>query len=437
MHRQVWMWTGAGLVAILAAGLLVWRPWATADPCAAALTPTERIPSGVPLEDVAEPDALRVLTTPAAPFGPARTAVPTPRSPELTLGGVVVQSAGNDLVGAVDAGTGKRLWAFEQNGTSYGSAQVRGGLVLLQHPEGSIATAVDIDLKTGEMRGCIALGTGEPAAMGTAVVVANRAVALLRWPTAQTGVLTLVDPTRSEPVWTREVNLGQSFRHGRSAGDTIVFGAAGPDSTSAWELVDDPRNNLEPEALRLYAFSGGDGAPLWNYGHEDFAQQLVSTTADEVVVRSTRHDEARDVFRNRLAVLDARTGEERWSADLPDSSPTYYEQAALYGDVVITSDSDPQRGTHAYLTARDLASGMQLWRIENRVTALDRSAVVGDLALLPANSRRGVEVVNVRTGEPHTVFDGIPVIQVTADGTSIGLHVQLGRDPALITYDRT
>ncbi|RBM17227.1 hypothetical protein DI005_23375 [Prauserella sp. PE36] len=437
MRRRGWMWVGsAGLVAVLAAGLLVWRPWTAPGPCETALTPTGRIPSGAPLADVAEPQALRVLDAPAAPFGPARTAIAGTRTPQLTVGGVVVGRAGDDVVGAVDAGTGGRLWAFEQNGTSYGGAHVGSGLVLLQHPDGSAPAAVDIGLETGEVRGCTVLGDVGAAPSGTAVAVANRAVVLLRWPTPRQGVLTLVDPTRPEPVWTREVDLGQSFRYGRAAGDTIVFGAAGPDSTSAWELVTDPRGGLEPGSLRLYAFSGADGTPLWDYGHEDFAQQLVATTAEEVVVRSTRHDEARGVFENRIAVLDARTGEERWSADLPDSSPTYYEQAALYGDVLLTSDSDPQRGTHAYLTARDLAGGERLWRIENRATELDTSAVVGDLALLPGRSQRGLEVVDLRTGESRTAFDGVSVTRVTADGTGIGLEVLLGGEPALVTYDR-
>ncbi|ASR37203.1 hypothetical protein BAY61_21870 [Prauserella marina] len=433
----MWLWVGAGLVVVLAGGLLVWRPWAAPDPCAEALTPAEH-GGGVLVADVASQDALTVLDAPRAPFGPARTVLPDTRSAEPLLGGVVVDDTGRgdaDVV-ATDAGTGNGLWAFEQNGTSYGSAKVGGELVLSQHPDDTRATAVRVDLDSGDVRGCTLLGEGEPATASTTVAVADKQVALVRWAEDDKATLTMIDPARGEPLLTSEIDLDSSFEYGEAAGDTIVFGVAGPDATSAWQMVTDERGNQTPESLRLYAFSAKDGEPSWDYGHEDFAQQLVATTATEVVVRSTRHDETRDVFENRIAVLDAATGEENWSAELPESSPVYYEQAVLHGDVVITSDSDPERGTHAYLTGRELASGDQLWRIENKITALHQSAVVGDLALIPGYQQRGIEVVDVRTGESRTTFDGVSVSQVTTDGSIIGLRVLLDGEPALVAYDR-
>ncbi|MEU6646734.1 hypothetical protein ABZ863_29895 [Saccharomonospora sp. NPDC046836] len=51
--------------------------------------------------------------------------------------------------------------------------------------------------------------------------------------------------------------------------------------------------------------------------------------------------------------------------------------------------------------------------------------------------RAGLEVADIRTGQSSTVFGGVSVGQVTADGTSIGLQVLLGGDPALVTYART
>ncbi|MEU3274470.1 PQQ-binding-like beta-propeller repeat protein [Saccharomonospora sp. NPDC006951] len=434
---------GAGLVVVLAGGLLVWRPWAAPDPCAEALTPVEHGGSGVPVADVAEPGALTVLEAPQAPFGPVRAVIPETRSAQPLLGGIVVDEAGNgdaDIV-ATDAATGKQLWAFEQSGISYGSAKVGGELVMLQRPEDSQATAVRVDLKSGEVRGCTVLGHSEGesererATAGTTVTVADNQVALLRWADDK-ATLNVIDPALGEPLLTSRVDLPPSFEYGKAAGDTIVFGVAGPDATSAWELVTDPRGGRTPESLRLYAFSAKNGEPLWDYGHEDFAQQLVATTATEIVVRSTRHDEKRDVFENRVAVLDAATGEENWSAELPDSSPVYYEQAVLHGDVLITSDSDPERGTHAFLTGRDLASGEQLWQIENKIIALHQSAAVGDLALIPGYERRGIEVVDIRTGESRTAFDGVSVSQVSADDTVIGLRALLDGEPSLVAYDR-
>ncbi|MGH3762645.1 PQQ-binding-like beta-propeller repeat protein [Actinophytocola sp.] len=440
MRRVHLVIAGAALAAVLVAGLLVWRPWtADADPCTAALTQTDRLPAATQLDALAEPDQARILTEPGAPFGPQRVAVPEPESPRLAVGGTVVQQSSSGLVGALDARTGEQVWAFEQNGTGYGATQVGGGMVLVQHPDGSRATAVAVGIEDGQVRNCTTFGADEPVAgTGTAVTVAQRTVALLRREERAdpTATLSMIDPTRGEPLWTRDVELPRSVTYGYQAGGVVVFGAAGTDPTSAWQLAVDERDIYTPEDRRLYAFAADDGAPLWDYAHEDFAGQVIGTGFDIVVVRATRLEEGGKVLRNRLIALDERTGEENWSVDLPNSTATYYEQGTLFGDVLVVSESDPKRGAFADLVGRDLYTGEELWRIDNRITGLERAGLVGNLALIPGKSLAGLELVHVRTGESRTVFDGLSVLSASADGTSIGIEAILGRDRVLVTYDR-
>lgn len=439
------MYVGVGLAVVLVAGLLVWRPWtADADPCTAALTPTDELPAATTLDELTKPEQARILTEPGVPFGPQRVAVPHPESPRLAVGGVVVQHSSAGLAGALDARTGEQVWAFEQNGTAYGATQVGGGMVLVQHADGSPATAVSVGIEDGQVRNCATFGADEPVARtGTVVTVAQRTVALLRReePNDPTAALSMIDPTRAEPLWTREVELPRSIEYGYPTGDVLVFGAAGPDPTSAWQLAVDERDNVTPEDRLLYAFAADDGAPLWEYSpedvaNEDWASQVIGTGFDLVVVRATHLEEGGEVLRNRLIALDEQTGEEIWSIDLPNNSATYYEQATLFGDIVVDSESDPQRGTFADLVGRDLYTGQELWRIENRINGLERAGLVGDIALISGKSLRGMELVDIRTGESRTVFDGLSVLSASADGTSIGVELLIGGDPVLVTYDR-
>ncbi|MFF5988533.1 outer membrane protein assembly factor BamB family protein [Prauserella flavalba] len=438
MTRSRWMYLAIGLVAVLVAGLLVWRPWtAGADPCSAAVTSTGRPPAATSLAELASPGEREIVTSVQPPFGQQRAAVPRSGHPRPGVGGTVILESADGAVGAVDARTGERVWAFEQNGTVFGAAKAGGGMVLLQQADGSPATAISIGIEDGQVRGCTTFPEGEPAATGaTVVAVAERTVALLRRDDTGGATLSLVDPARAEPVWTREVDLPDNVEYASAAGDTIVFGAAGTDPTSAWQLAVDERGTVTPEDLRLYAFSATDGAPLWDYAHEDFASQVVGMAFGTVVVRASRFDEHGGRFANRLIALDARTGEELWSAEQPASSATYYEQSTVFGDVVVSSESDPQRGTFVHLAARDLTTGEELWRIPNRITKLERAGLVGDLAMIPGKTGRGMELVNVRTGESRTAFDGLSVNSTSADGTSIGVEFHLSGEQVLVTYER-
>ncbi|MCT2588309.1 outer membrane protein assembly factor BamB family protein [Actinophytocola gossypii] len=424
MTRRRWVYTGLGLTVVLAAGLLVWRPWTGQEPCAAAVTATDG-PAPAPRLEL--PDRV------APPFGRQRVVVPG--TGRMAVGGTLVLRDG-DVVGAVDARTGERLWAFEQHGDVYGASQVGGELVLLQRGDDAPATAVGVGIENGEVRDCVTFPGGERAAeTATVVDVARRTVALLRRH-EDTTTLSLVDPNRPEPVWTSEPAVPPSVEYAHAAGDVIVLGAAGEDGTSAWELAVDERDRVTPADRRLYAYAAEDGAPLWDWAHEDFAPQVVGMAFDTVVVRAARFDEPANVLHNRLVALDARTGEERWSAELPPTAAKYHERSVLLGDVVVSSESDPERGTFAHLTARDLATGEPLWRIDNRVNALEHAALVGDLALVPGRSLRGLELIDVRTGESRTLFDGVSVLGASADGTSIALQVVTDGEPVTVTYDR-
>lgn len=438
MGRGRWILAGAGLAAVLVAGVLVWRPWSSdpsvpPDPCEVAIGVAGWPPVSTPVEEVAGPDELRVLTDTAAPFGRPRLAVTGMTSPRLVGDGVLVQhSFPDEPVTALDARSGSLLWMVTQRGTGYGGQLFGDRIVLVQRAASGPATAVSVGLLDGEVRGCTTFDEDEPRSeYGSMVTVADRALALLRWPGRNSATLSLVDPTRAEPVWTSAVDVPRSAGVGHAAGDTLVFG-------SPWADVTGERGLSEAD-LRLYAFSTEDGSPSWQYAHQDFAHRVVGTDADDVVVYAGRLDEANDVVENRLAVLDARTGEPRWSAELPDSWPAaqFVGSATLIGDVVVAVEFDPERGTPAYLSGRDVATGRPLWRIDNRVANLNGAAVLGDVALFPGSTSQGLEVIDVRTGGSRTVFEGRSVTAVTADETSIGVEFLLRGDPVLVLYDRT
>lgn len=434
LHVKRWVYTAAGVAVVLVAGLLVWRPWASAgEPCGGAISPTTELPAGTALDEVASPEELAVLSATAVPFGEPRVAVPEPLAARLTLGGVVVQQSPGGVVGGVDARTGERRWAVRQQGTGYGAVRVGGRLALAQQEAGEPLTVADVGVDNGEVRACVVVEDAPPAGSGTAVAVAEHTVALLRR-AEDASWLSLVDPAHRRAERTVEADLPASVVHGQAAGDVLVFDAAGTGPTGAWELVTDQRDTVTPADRRVYAFDTTHGEPLWDYAHDNHVSQVVGTFPDVVVVRATRLDGA--VLRNHLIALDAHSGEQRWATALPDSPAKYYEQATLLADVVITSESHPTRGAFAVLVGRDLYSGQELWRIENRVTALDRAALIGGFAAVPGRPGHGLELIDLRGGGSTTAFDGVTVLGVTADGTSIGLDVALDSGRVLATYDR-
>lgn len=435
MRRARGVVVGIGLVAVLAAGLLVWWPRSSSPvrPCEGAVAEGVRVPAAVPLDNQVWPVEQRALTGVSAPFGPQRVAVPQPWSPRLTGDGVVVQHS-DTKIAALDARTGKELWTFQQHGRSYGAVHTDAGIVLVQHRNGEL-TAVGVDQRSGKTSGCTTFPERESElATGTTVATANRDIAVLRWPViGKNGTLSLVDPALGKPVWTREVDLTSKFTTGYAAGDTIVFSVAGENPVSAINLATDQSGNYSQEERRLRGFSVRNGEPLWDY-LSGGVSQVVGTDADHVVVRVSVLNPATNTMSNLLTVLDAREGGPLWAVDLPASSPDNYEQARLFGDVVVSTETDPALG--AYLTGRDLLTGTQLWRIRNKTTHLEQSTMVGDTALIPGLAEQGLEIIDVHTGESRTVLAGVSVLGVTADETSIGVTTRVSVGELLVLYER-
>jgi outer membrane protein assembly factor BamB len=430
MRRRHGVVAGVGMVAVLAAGLLVWWPSPSVRPCEGAVAEGGRVPAAVPLDNLVWPVELRALTGVPAPFGPQTVAVPQPWSPELTGDGVVVQRS-QAKIAALDARTGKELWTFQQHGTSYGAADTDADVVLVQQRSGELTT-VGVDQRSGKTSSCTTFPEREAElATGFAVATENRDIAVLRWPViGKNGILSLVDPDLGKPVWTREVDLTSKFTNGYAAGDTIVFSVAGENPVSAINLATDQSGDYSQEERRLHGFDVKNGEPLWVYPSGG-ASQVVGTDADHVVVRVSELNPATNTMSNRLTVLDAREGTPLWSVDLPASSPGNYEQARLFGDVVVTTETD-----RAHLTGRDLLTGNQLWRITNRTTHLEHSTMIGDTALIPGLAEQGLEIVDVHTGESRTVLAGVSVLGVTADETSIGVETRVSVGRLLVLYER-
>jgi outer membrane protein assembly factor BamB len=433
MRRARGVVVGVGLVAVLAAGLLMWWPSPSVRPCEGAVAEGWQVPDAAPLDSVVWRVELRALTEVSAPFGPQRVAVPHPWSPQLTGDGVLVQHSLEEIA-ALDARTGKELWGFKQHGTSLGATHAGADTVLVQQRSGEL-TAVGVDRRSGKTSSCTTFPerTAE-LTHGITVATANRDIAVLRRTvTGKGSILSLVDPDLDKPVWTREVDLTGRFTTGYAAGDTIVFSVAGENPVSVIDLATDQIDNYSQEERRLHGFSVKNGEPRWSY-LSGGASQVVGTDADHVVVRVSVLNPATNTMSNRLTVLDAREGVPLWAVDLPASSPDNYDQARLFGDVVVSTETDPTLG--ASLTGRDLRTGTQLWRISNRTTHLYRSALVGDTALIPGLANQGLEIIDVHTGESRTTLAGVTVRGVTADETSIGVETSVSVGALLVLYER-
>ena len=186
-----------------------------------------------------------------------------------------------------------------------------------------------------------------------------------------------VDAATGDLRWRREV--GHRFGNSSPAvvDGTVYVGTVGDGPL----VVGGPEDEEQFEACAFLALDAETGDLEWDYREFDERENIDSSPAV---------DDGTVYFggETSLYALDAETGEEVWTRDIPmhvDSSPAVADGVVYHG-----APSDSDMGPPARLLALDAASGETLWTAGIEDQSLRTSPAVADGTVYVAASSRRV-----------------------------------------------
>ncbi|WP_165962936.1 outer membrane protein assembly factor BamB family protein [Occultella glacieicola] len=355
-------------------------------------------------------------------------------------------STGNSFAGAVlslDPASGSVRWARGYDGYAPGGGQVGEDIVTLVLPEDRTAAVSALDARTGRWSACTWVGTntehGFAPTLATARIPETSEILLAQDVDDDPDLsLTRMTPGTGDVAWTVPMTGLPS------ADDLTVLGGAAVlsrfnerdiDYTVGLNLA-----NQGTDTRTVAAFSTADGSPLWRYpAEEDPSSPVISTVLGAsdtgrgtlVLTTMTTPDldsVTADTVRWDLVGVDPRTGEPRWTIEIP-----YGARASLTGDTLLYSSGPGD------LHGLDVTTGAELWTLAHEADEwfqTNRAVTLGTQILVPTNAE-DLWLVDAATGTGTRTEmpDGVYSFTITDTSIVVGVETYTDGD-ALLLFDR-
>ena len=220
-----------------------------------------------------------------------------------------------------------------------------------------------------------------------------------------------LDAATGEPLWSYETGDRLTYAAPAVVDGTVYFGTGWGTDNGGW----------------VYALDAATGALRWK--HFVGPQIYFAPAVGGGRVYAASYDA------QRLAALDAATGEELWS--LSRSGDSFAAMPAYDGERLYVATNNFDTGAGSVL-AVDAATGDLLWEAEGHGDGAGNAPVVfGDLVIAGSNANNWVVAYDRETGERawvHAVGAAVSNSQLAADGVLVGGSQQDHRVWALDAY---
>jgi eukaryotic-like serine/threonine-protein kinase len=294
-----------------------------------------------------------------------------------------------ESVVALDPATGEVLWEEGRTPGPAGVPAIAGNLVLFASSDGALGQIVARDVRDGALEWQTVLGsaapagptvTGDTVVVGTLegeVVALDLKSGLVRWRFETAGALS------GAPAVDGELASAASYRS--STGKATFYGidlGTGEVDPSGWqfspvEVVGQPSAVASEDGVVYVGTTDQniralrEGVEIWTSRSRDlFGARQIPAAGEALIIADRSH-----MYR-----LDLETGEEAWTYQLADLSPTstggfntlLASAPAISGTAAIIGSGD---GT---LSAIDIDSGLRVWHSDLGDGAVGAVAATGD-----------------------------------------------------------
>ncbi|MEU0092683.1 PQQ-binding-like beta-propeller repeat protein [Kribbella sp. NPDC006257] len=471
-------------VAVIAAGVLIVRPWWEGR-CSASF---EKVPVAklarvhtVPLDQVKVDDfyegsrenlrnLLEVAQHPVAPLGAARNAVVLPHQTGTAVatlansndGDVRFKVGDGGLLGSgtaaaivqVDGETGKPVWGRRQESTGAGDGDLAGRLVLTRMPRDTAPRITAVETSNGDLAWCTKVGkdsdtdsrwTFASAASGDALFVVRPSDG--RKDSDHDVRLARIDARSGKVNWNKRVAGLDQADSVHVLQDQLLLSRLPTDlDDDARSRKLDPDHKSEPPVRdrgAIVARSTSDGTPTWTYrGPDDrgWISNVVGTGKDVAAVISRRSSYQGKTLVNEtwLTGID-RTGKQLWKHDFKDQFGYWLIDYFKVAGGLLLSYEKGERPKTSDLVARSLTDGTERWRTQISATASPlrhgASEVLGN-SLLANTFDDGLIAVDLGSGAVTNPLPGKkigPIKGIVSDGRTVTIDA----NGLFITFNRT
>jgi outer membrane protein assembly factor BamB len=413
---------------------------------------------------------LEVSRHPAAPLGPARSAVVVPHeygSSSVRLansndGNIRFEVGAAGLIGShstggvaeLDAETGRASWGRRQVGYAAGGGDLSARFLLSNIPRDQAPRLAAVDTDDGDLAWCRKLGkdvetdflpTFDSAVKGDALFTVRAADTDDK--SDQYVRLSRVDTESGDLSWDKTVKGLPQADSLALLGDQLLLSPLRTDLDNqdlGARLLPDRDSQPVRDRGALVARSTADGAASWTYrGPDDraWSNNVVGVGKDTAVVisrRAAKNAGKQWVTETWMVGLD-RAGKQLWKHDLKGQFDYDLSNSFVVTDDQVVSAENGAAKNSRVLVARDLATGAERWqtRLEGDSSPfrMTRTEVVGD-SLLAAGYEGGLLAADLKTGKISNPLPGQklgPIGGIVSDGRTVTIDM----NGLFITFDRT